>query len=91
MASADAPDGTTGGADPPLRFSNEIKLRSQMRRRGWSDQMIREAMQAPGIPTNGKKGPATRYVHPTTGRSVVVDNATGEIFHVGGEEFRYDD
>jgi hypothetical protein len=38
----------------------------------------------------GKAGPALRYVHPVTGKSVVVDAATGEIFHVGGEGFRYD-
>lgn len=38
----------------------------------------------------GKNGPATRYVHPKTGKSVVVDNRTGEIFHVGGKGFKYD-
>ena len=35
-----------------------------------------------------KKHPATRYVHPTTDKSVV-DNKAGEIFHVGGEGFKY--
>jgi hypothetical protein len=33
--------------------------------------------------------PATRYVHPTTGQSVIVDNVTGEVIHVGGPGFRY--
>jgi hypothetical protein len=28
-------------------------------------------------------------VHPRTGRSVVVDDATGEVFHVGGDGFEY--
>ncbi len=73
-----------------LRFSNEAKIRQQMKARGWTDALVLEALQAPGIPTRGKKGPATRHVHPTTGKSVVVDNATGEIFHVGGEGFMYD-
>jgi hypothetical protein len=73
----------------PLRFSNEKKLRKQMRRRGWTDEQIREAMQTPGIPVHGKLHPATRYVHPRTGKSVVVDNVTGEIFHVGGDDFGY--
>jgi hypothetical protein len=52
--------------------------------------MILEALATIGIRTDGKHGPATRFVHPKTGKSVVVDNATGEIFHVGGEGFRYD-
>jgi hypothetical protein len=52
--------------------------------------MIAEALETTGIPTAGKQGPATRYMHPTTGKSVVVDNASGDIFHVGGEGFLYD-
>lgn len=73
-----------------MKFSNGAKLRKQMQRRGWTEQMILEALQTPGIATRGKKGSATRYVHPVTGKSVVVDDATGEIFHVGGEGFLYD-
>ena len=30
---------------------------------------------------------ATRYVHPTAGRSVVVDDVTNEVVHVGGDGF----
>ena len=73
-----------------MKFSNEAKLRFQMQKRGWTDEMILEALQTPRIPAKGKKGPATRYVHPITGKSVIVDDATGEIFHVGGEGFKYD-
>jgi hypothetical protein len=61
----------------------------QMAKRGWTDEQIEEALQTRGIPARGKRGPATRYVHPTTGRSVVVDDATGEVFHVGGDGFEY--
>ncbi|HVS72215.1 MAG TPA: hypothetical protein VHQ47_13245 [Phycisphaerae bacterium] len=61
-----------------------------MKVRGWTEDAIREALDAPGIPAVGKHGPATRHVHPVTGKSVVVDNATGAIFHVGGEGFLYD-
>ena len=32
---------------------------------------------------------ATRYVNPTTGRSVVVDDVIGEVIHVGGDGFVY--
>jgi hypothetical protein len=29
-------------------------------------------------------------VHPTTGQSVVADNVTGEVIHVGGPGSKYD-
>ena len=32
---------------------------------------------------------ARRYVHPKTGRSVVVDDVTGEVLHVGGDGFKH--
>ncbi len=73
----------------PLRFSNEAKIRAQMASRGWTEPALREALRTRPVPAFGKLGPALRYVHPTTGRSVVVDAATGVIFHVGGEGFRY--
>jgi hypothetical protein len=72
-----------------IRYANEAKLRTQMTRRGWTEAQIREALATQGIPIRGKKGPATRYVHPRTGRSVVFDDATGEVFHVGGDGFEY--
>lgn len=60
------------------------KIAKQMRKRGWTEKEINEALEnKPGIPAMGKNGPATRYVNPTTGKSIVVDNATGEVFHVG--------
>ncbi len=61
---------------------------------GWSYKQIAEAVQ------NGSKfkavnkvnpgNTATRYVHPQTGQSVVVDDVTKEIIHVGGKGFKYD-
>jgi colicin-like ribonuclease protein len=72
-----------------VRYANETKVRAQMRKRGWTEAQILEALQTQPIPTRGKRGPATRYVHPRTGRSVVVDDATGEVFHVGGDGFEY--
>ena len=76
--------------EQPLKFSNEAKLRKQMMKRGWTEQQVREALTTSGIRASGKLGPATRYVHPASGKSVVVDDATGEIFHVGGEGFLYE-
>jgi hypothetical protein len=81
---------TTPGGLPPLRFSNEPKLRAQMRKRGWTDGQIREALVTAPVAARGKRGPALRYVHPVTRKSVVVDETTGEIFHVGDEGYRYD-
>jgi RHS repeat-associated protein len=65
------------------------KIQSQMTQRGWTSDTIQEARQTQGIPTIGKLGPATRYVHPGTGQSIVVDDKTGEVFHVGGPGFKY--
>ena len=72
-----------------LRFSDPEKLGRQMNKRGWTEKQIREALQATPVAAVGKRGPALRYVHPVTGKSVVVDATTREIFHVGGEGFRY--
>jgi Colicin E5 ribonuclease domain len=74
-----------------IRYANETKLRAQMAKRGWTEEQIIEALQTAGVATHGKKGPATRYIHPRTGRSVVVDDATGEVIHVGGDGFEYPD
>lgn len=68
------------------------KITRQMVPRGWTQQQIDEAMltgnQIPAI-NRANGNPATRYVHPGTGQSVVRDNVTGEIIHVGGPGFRY--
>lgn len=74
----------------PLRFANEAKLRRQMQKRGWNEEQLRQAMSTAPVSATGRKGPALRYVHPTTGKSVIADAVTREIFHVGGEGFRYD-
>ena len=34
-------------------------------------------------------GPATRYVNPQTGRSVVIDDLTNEVIQAGGENFSF--
>jgi hypothetical protein len=64
-----------------------------MSRRGWTPDQITEAIQqGQPFPAVNKVNPgnaAVRYVHPTTGRSVVVDTATGEVIHVGGDGFVY--
>ena len=68
------------------------KIERQMARRGWTPEKIDEARRS------GKQvravnqatgNPATRYVHPETGQSVVIDDVTGEAIHVGGPGFSY--
>ena len=68
------------------------KLRRQMAARGWSDETIAEAVASgnrhPAI--NRETGtPASRYIHPLTRRSVVIDDVSGEVIHVGGDGFIY--
>ena len=64
-----------------------------MSQRGWTPGQITEAIQnGQGVPAVNLVNPgnaATRYVHPTTGRSIVVDDVTEEVIHVGGDGFVY--
>lgn len=68
------------------------KIQRQMGPRGWTqsqiDEAIRGGRQVPAI-NKATGNPAIRYVHPTTGQSVVVDRVTGEVIHVGGPGFNY--
>ena len=63
-----------------------------MLQRGWTPSQITEAFengqQFPAVNNVNTANAATRYVHPTTGRSVVIDAITGEVIHVGGDGFR---
>jgi RHS repeat-associated protein len=79
-----------GGAKLSLKFGPKIVR--QIGRRGWTPRTIEEAVSSGSqfrAVNKATGNPATRYVHPTTGQSVVVDNVTGEVIHVGGPGFRY--
>jgi len=69
------------------------KIQSQMGKRGWTPEQIQEAYETGNsVPAlNRLRGgtPATRYVHPETGQSVVIDDETGQVIQVGGPGFRY--
>ena len=64
-----------------------------MSKRGWTPQEILDAYKQgvsyPASDVAAGGTPATRFVHPTTGKSVVINNATGRVIHVGGTGFRY--
>lgn len=73
-------------------IKDQEKLKRQMDQRGWTNKQIDEAVQ------NGQQfpaknfatgNPATRYVHPTTGRSVIIDNVTKGVIQVGGDGFKF--
>jgi RHS repeat-associated protein len=70
----------------------DAKTIRRMEQRGWTPEQIQEAY-ANGEQVNAVNkatgGAATRYINPATGQSVVIDNATGQVIHVGGPGFRY--
>jgi len=53
------------------------------------DEAVEKGAEFPAENLINKGNTATRYVHPETEKSVVIDNITGEIIHVGGENFKY--
>ena len=69
------------------------KWANQFARRGWTAQQIDEAIAVgqrfQTIKSVNPAHTATRYVHPRTGRSVVVDDITRVILQVGGNAFRF--
>lgn len=64
-----------------------------MEKRGWTSGQITEAtargQQFSAANRLNLSNGATRYVHPDTGRSVVLVNVTREVIHVGGDGFKY--
>jgi RHS repeat-associated protein len=69
------------------------KWQNQMQQRGWTPEQIDDAIangQSSPAPNNvNPSNGATRFVNPDTGRSVVTDNQTGQVIHVGGDGFKY--
>ncbi|MDR3576147.1 MAG: RHS repeat-associated core domain-containing protein [Anaerolineaceae bacterium] len=74
-------------------YKSVQKWANQMIQRGWTADQITEALQYgekyPAINNINPNNPATRYINPTTGRSVVIDDVTQEIIHIGGDGFEY--
>ena len=66
---------------------SSARLLRQMAQRGWTMAQIEEARASdPGFPAVNLEtdGPARRYIHPATGRSLVIDDLSGDVIHVGG-------
>ncbi|HKT81619.1 MAG TPA: RHS repeat-associated core domain-containing protein [Vicinamibacterales bacterium] len=92
-ASAAAGEGSGESAGARAVKSLSKKIQRDLGKRGWTRESIEEAIDrgrsvdAPNKPNPGNG--ATRYIHPETGKSVVVDNTTGEVIHIGGPGFGY--
>lgn len=77
----------------PPGFKSLDMFTGQMEKRGWTTDQITEAITrgksfaAKSLVNKGNA--ATRYVHPTTGRSVVIGVVTREVLHVGADGFVY--
>jgi RHS repeat-associated protein len=73
-------------------ISISAKIARQMETRGWTEESIQEAMDSGEQVRAVNKAtgnPATRYINPTNGQSVVVDDVTGEVIHVGRQGMQY--
>jgi len=81
-----------GCAEPDIAHLSRHTLLS-MSKRGWALNEIQEAydegVSYPEVDFTDGGTPATRFVHPTTGKSVTINNATGGVIHVGDTNFRY--
>jgi hypothetical protein len=68
------------------------KAQKDMKKRDITPEQIDEAVRSgPRIDAKNLAtgGPATRYVNPNTGQSVVIDDTTNEIIHLGKPNYQY--
>jgi RHS repeat-associated protein len=74
-------------------FKSASKWASQMKNREWTAEQITEAISKgqrfPAENLVNEMNSATRYVHPTTGKSVVIDDVTKEVLHIGKAGYKY--
>ena len=87
-AAADASRAVKFGAG-----KSATKWANQLLKRGWTQSEIADAVangeRVPAVNNINPSNGATRYISPSSGKSVVVDNVTGEVIHVGGAGFKY--
>jgi hypothetical protein len=90
------PSDTSHPPRPPRKVDlnlDEHAARS-LAKRNWTKEQIQETVEKgmayPAMDKTAEGAAATRYVHPTTGKSVVVNNETGKVIHLGGEGFKYE-
>ncbi|KAB2927752.1 MAG: DUF4157 domain-containing protein [Leptonema illini] len=73
------------------KHHTEVQWKNKMSKRGWTIDQIAEALESkesyPAVNNLRPGNSATRYVHPETGRSIVIDEITREILQVGGDGY----
>jgi hypothetical protein len=79
---------------PKLRSHKSAeKWQTQLAQRGWTMDQIAEAIAiGRRYPASNYVNPgntATRYVNPRTGKSVVLNDLSGEVLHVGAAGYQY--
>ena len=70
------------------------KWSNQMTERGWTRQQISEALanknsRVSATNNINPSNPAGRFTHPTTNQSIVIDEVTNEVIHIGGKGLLY--
>lgn len=90
-ATSSKPSGGSGRKWKFGRHKDAPKWARQMKQRGWTvaqiDEAIGHGQQYPAPNNVNPANGATRFVNPTTGRYLVLDDATGEILQLGGDGF----
>ncbi len=85
-------ESSTAKAAPDL-VNLSPKIIKDMAKRGWTKAEMEEAIKvgkqeaATDLTAGGAS--ATRYVNPTTGKALTVNDATGKVIQVGGAGFKY--
>ena len=81
------------GCAEPVLTNIDRHLQLSIVKRGWTPIEIRQAYDMgaaiPAVGMTANSTAATRFVHPVTGKSVIINNTSGRVIHVGGEDFQY--
>lgn len=72
--------------EKPLKYSNVNKNLKQIKKEVGQKRIQEKLWKPKAFQRLEKMG----QLFPRTGKSIVIDNKTNEIFHVGGEGFKYD-
>ncbi len=84
--------GSGGGGWKFGNHKSATKWANQMRSRGWSEDQINEAITGEQSVAENRVNPgngATRYTSQTTGKFVIIDDATGELLQISGSDWTY--
>jgi hypothetical protein len=87
--------GAAQGAADLTNLEGKIIKDKDMVKRGWTKQGIMDTIQQAEeggttftVPNNYTGGTATEYVNPSTGKFVVVDDATKKVIQESGRDFQ---